>query len=752
MSEVTNNEVFNFEVEITYCKYYDSESNWGVFCFSTEDDIPYFIEQKLNPFDDPSKITTKKKFSTLAGKMQELVIGGKYTVKATYRHDKNYGDQYVPVAVYAVAPQTEEDQVIFLKSIMAESIADNLVKAYPNIVNDVMLGNVKEIDYNKVKGMGKFTWERTRDTIINNFLISDIIIMLKPLGVTFNMIKRLLDEEPNPVLLKQKLEENPYYATMIKGLGFKRVDALALKLKPEMHDSIERLVAYINYYLRELGDNDGNTWVSKDILKDVVSNNVADCTDKFDWLLENNDFLHVEDNKVGLKHYYDIEERILTLLLSKVKYGLGFQLDKEKCDKGIKIAEEEQGFEYTDEQKKVIYHTLLRPVSIISGKAGTGKTSIVRGIIKAFLQNNRSVSACALSAMAAKRITEASGYPAMTIHRTLGCMGINKFTFNKDNKMVTDVAFMDEASMTNARLFLDWLEAIGDNTRIIISGDHKQLPPIGYGNIFSDIINFFDNKVSDKLTKPMRQALKSGILTDANMIRENRNPINTDFEPKTVHGELKDMYYMFRTNRQSLFDIATKTYLKTVEEEGVENVVLIVPRKSDCLNSTYELNNYIQDHLLADVKEQISNNVMTFKLGARVMQIVNDYDNNVFNGEIGYIKDIDKKKEGNKVIEFCTVVYTDSDGKQKFVDYEKKDLINLNLAYALTCHKCQGSGYKTVIGIIDNTHYALLDNCMLYTMLTRAKKRCLLLAEPQAFLQCIRTSSNKRNTWLSLKK
>ena len=139
--------------------------------------------------------------------------------------------------------------------------------------------------------------------------------------------------------------------------------------------------------------------------------------------------------------------------------------------------------------------------------------------------------------MAAQRITEATEYPAMTIHRTLGCKGLNRFEFNKDNHMITDVAFLDEGSMVNANLFLHWLEAIGDDTRIIISGDHKQLPPIGYGNVFSDLIGMFDSSIVSKLVKPMRQAEKSGILVDANLIRENRNPITEKIQPRMIHVE-----------------------------------------------------------------------------------------------------------------------------------------------------------------------------------------------------------------------
>ena len=132
------------------------------------------------------------------------------------------------------------------------------------------------------------------------------------------------------------------------------------------------------------------------------------------------------------------------------------------------------------------------------------------------------------------------------------------------------------------------------------------------------------------------------------------------------------------------------------------------------------------------------------------MQTVNDYDKNVFNGEIGYITEIGERFEGKKKEEYCVVTYTDIFGKGKLIEYTKKELTALDLAYAMTVHKLQGAGRKIVIGIIDNTHHQLLDNCMLYTLLTRAKKRCLLLAEPQAFLQCIRTSHNKRNTWMML--
>ena len=745
-------EIYKFKATITYCRYYSNDSTWGVYGFSTDDDIPHFTkETKIDlPFEDKKEVNPNRKLSTLAGKMQELVIGGEYMVKATYKHDKNYGDQYNPISIYALIPQTRESQLMFLQSIISPWIAENLINAYPNVVNDVANGTLKEIDYDLVKGVREFTWNKIKEKIINNYLISDIITMLKPLGVTYTMIKKLLADEPNPALLKQQLEDNPYILCKINGIGFKKCDDLALKLKPELLNSIERLVAFIKYYFTDLGEGKGHTWCSLKILKSAISNNVPECSDKVDWLLENNEFLHIADDKVGLKYYYDIEMQIYNLLLEKSKKETDIYISDEKIELAIHHAEEEQGFNYVIEQLDTIKKSLHRTISLITGKAGTGKTSIMRAIVKAYTENNFTLTASALSAMAAQRITEATEFPAMTIHRTLGCIGLNEFTFNKDNHMITSVAFLDEGSMVNASLFLHWLEAIDDNTRIIISGDHKQLPPIGFGNVFSDLIEMFDDTVVSKLVKPMRQAEKSGILVDANLIRENINPITEKLQPRIIHGELQDMYYMFRTNRQSLFDIAVKTFLKSVETDGIDNVVIAVPRRKDCLNSTNEINKVIQEKLLGNEKKSISGFEMTFKLGAKVMQTVNDYDKNVFNGEIGYITEINERYEGKKKEEYCVVTYTDIFGKDKLIEYTKKELGALDLAYAMTVHKLQGAGRKIVIGIIDNTHHQLLDNCMLYTLLTRAKKRCLLLAEPQAFLQCIRTSHNKRNTWMML--
>lgn len=750
-----NVEVIEFRMKPVLERYYNEDTSWGVFNFTTHDDIPEYNEYRDPLSDDFNDV---QKMSTLCGKMQQLYIGSEYLVKAYCEYNKKFDQyQYVPVSVVATTPKSYEDQKTFLKSLTSELIAENILKEYPNVVEDVMNGELKDLEYDKIRGVGKATWDRVRKSIIDNYVVSEIITLLQPLGVTYNIIKKLLNFESNPSLLKDKLLKNPYMMTRVRGLGFKRVDDLALKLKPELRHSIERLTAFIMHHLRSIGENDGHTWITLNQLKNDISDNVNDCYDLLDGMLDHNLFLYIEDDKIGLKEYRNVESRIYQILIDKeASKNTRISIDDmDRVNKCIQEVEKEQGFEYTEEQKNVIIQSLRNNLTVISGKAGVGKSSIARGILKAYQEFDYSISACALSAKAAQRIKEATGFEASTIHRLLGAKGLNEFEYNYNHPLPTDVVLIDEASMINAQLFLDLLLAINENTRIVICGDHMQLPPIGYGNIFSDILHREEFKESSfQLTKPMRQALLSGILSDANLIRDGISPISEP-EPKIIRGKLNDMYYLFRDSRDTLNKIAINTYLASVKTDGLDEVVIITPRKKGCANSSSEINKIIQQMLLGKEKQSIKSSVQEFKLGAKVMQIINNYEKNIFNGEIGYITYIGEKTEGKKKVQCCEVTYDDPLNKienhKKIIEYKSNELNELELAYALTCHKCQGSGINTVIGIIDNTHYTLLDNCMLYTLMTRAKKRCCLLSEPSAFIRCIKTNHNtSRQTWMSL--
>lgn len=297
--------------------------------------------------------------------------------------------------------------------------------------------------------------------------------------------------------------------------------------------------------------------------------------------------------------------------------------------------------------------------------------------------------------MAAQRITEATGFEASTIHRLL-CYNRDGFEYNTQNRLPCDVLFVDECSMINSYLFEALVSAVKTGKKIIMCGDNRQLPPIGYGNIFGDLLDK-NNKFSIfKLTKVLRQAEKSGILMDANKIRDGIFPIKQP-ELKIINGQLQDMTYMFRDTRDTLTSIAIKTYMKVAENDGVDNVVIITPRREKCENSANEINKKIVDLIADKTQKCMKYGDKVFYVGSKVMQTDNNYDKNVFNGEIGYITDIFTSEENNKNISF--EVEFKMNGKTKKVQYEKSELEQLDLAYAMTVHKVQGQSIQLMLAI-----------------------------------------------------
>lgn len=735
----TNN-IYEFKIIPQHERYYNEDSNWGVYTFITQEEIPEF-EIFKDPFNDSN---VELKFSSLAGKMQQLYLGSEYNVKAKLEFNKKYNSwNYVPMSVTSIMPKSIESQRKFLESLVTKNQAESLLNAYPSIVEEVINGR-KEIDYTQTKWIKEATWNVIKDKIINNYVISDILLLLQPIGVTFTMIKKLLNHYTSPEILKQELLNNPYILTEIRGLGFKKVDDLALKLKPELRESHKRTYAFIDYYLQLTGSTGGHTWIKLDELESAIRDNIYECENLFDEIIElektSSTMLYIKDDKVGLSYYRSTELSVIGILKELNTYKRNWSIDIEK---GIEEAEKEQGFQLTQEQKDVVRKATESNVALISGKAGTGKSTIIRSLLKVYHQSNCLICCCSLSAKAAQRIKEATGFPASTIHRLLKTQGFNKFEYDEKNPLPHDIVVLDESSMVNAKIYYDLLKAIKPGAKVIMCGDNRQLPPIGYGNIFSDLLEMTDIFNVNQLTKVMRQAEMSGILSDANQIREGINPVEQP-ELKLIHGELQDMYYMFRDSREALNNIAINTFFKTLEDPNLtlDDVVVIVPRRQNCLNSTQEINIQIQDQLIKNNIPFINRGNMKFKQGAKVMQIENNYDKNVFNGDIGYLKEIWKDEDTKK--EYFSIEF-----KDRLVEYTRSELEQIDLAYALTCHKGQGSGYHTVIAIVDATHYTLLDSCMLYTMITRAKKRCLLLAEPKAFKKCIDNNhAIIRQTWL----
>jgi exodeoxyribonuclease V alpha subunit len=742
-------EQLKFKIVPQLERFYSDDSSYGVYVFHTMDDIPEYDLVPDNPFD--SNTNDNLKMSILAGNMQHLFIGSEYEITAVMEYNSKYKSyQYKPIgAITAIAPRSEDQQRKFLSSLITSKQCDILMETYPNIVNDIIDGT-DNVDLSLLHGIGEYTYNNIKEKVLENYIISDILVLLQPLGVSFKMIKKLLMDEPNPALLKEKLLDNPYIMTRIRGLGFKTVDQLALKLNPDLRVSAKRTYAFLSYYFEEMGNNQGHTWININALENTIVDNINECLDVYKSIIEEEKeherILHFDGDKVGLARYYQLEVNIYDVL-KELNTFKKLSVTDEDIENGIQEAENEQGFPLTDEQKDTVIKSLNDNVVVIAGKAGTGKSTISRALLKIYSKANYSISTCALSAKAAQRIIEATGYQSSTIHRLLGVSPKGGFEHNHSNPLPCDVLLVDECSMINSSIYYSLVSAIREGKKIIMCGDNRQLPPIGYGNIFSDLLLKTDVISVHHLTKVLRQAEKSGILSDANKIREGISPI-TQPELKIVTGELQDMTYMFRDNREGLQNIAVNTYLKAIEQDGMDEVVIITPRRNNCLNSAEEINIKLSDLLLHDKNVKMRLGKKDYLIGSKVTQTENNYEKNVFNGEVGYITSIKEVQQGKEKKIVFTVDYTMNDNI-KTIEYSRNELDQLDLAYCATCHRLQGSGYKTVIIIIDMTHYTLLDTCLLYTAITRAKKRCLLLAEPKAYQMCIETNkSQSRQTWL----
>lgn len=742
-------ENIKFKGVVLYERYYNEDSFWGVFNVKTLDELPYSkkAENFANPFEDDKPEVYY--VVTVAGKVQHLCVGSEYEFTASAQFSPKYNSwNYVPESAVALTPTTFEASKLFLESILTKQQAAVLIEKYPNVVTDVVSGK-DNVDVSKLKGIGEVTWIKLKNKIIDNYVISDIIAMLQPVGITYTAIKSLLKWEPNSAVLKEKIQDNPYVIIDAKGFGFDRVDKFALKLDPSLEISSKRLFAFIKHYLRQAANEEGHTWIDLQAVCNGIVDYIPQCKTLFDNLFMQKEspkypnYFIVDNGKIGLSKYKDCEENIYSILKDLDSYKFHNPIDVEG---GITRAELALGYTLTEEQKNIVRMVNDHNVVIFTGSAGTGKSSSARAILESFKGSH--IACCSLSAKAAQRIKEATGFEASTIHRLLGYDG-NNFIYNAANRLPADIVFIDECSMMNCDIYYSIISAVKEGAKVIMCGDNLQLPPIGAGNVFSDLLEKSNTFSVSKLTKVHRQAEKSGILNDANAIRKGIMPIRlTDTQITT--GDLQDMMYVFRDQRDRIRNIAVNQFVKIARSAGINNVVLAVPRKDTVINSALELNKCIQSELIdTSNTSYIEHNEHRFYIGDRVLQIENDGDRNVYNGEVGFVENVFSNVRSTDVC--MTVRFKDEVG-DKYVNYTQEDLKTITLGYAMTVHKLQGSEYPYTIVVIDNTHYTLLDTCLLYTAVTRAKKKCLLVSELSAFKQAMSVNKNiKRQTWLKIK-
>lgn len=682
-----------------------------------------------------------------------------------------YGDTYGLIYISKCIDISSKDkQKEFLKNVLNENLVEKLFDEYDDVIKLLENRDVKSLM--KIKGIGNQVALRMIDEYEESKDYSSIYMELGQLGFTHTFIKKLVDFYKSPDTVIDIVKNNPYDLLRVEGIGFKKADEVACKVGITQYD-IRRIKGFLLYYLNDQGETGRSYLNYQDLMKALydtlgfVPEEIINATAK--QMIDNKDVVVLDNgSKIALKKFYDLEKNIMNELF-RLQIGLVkvVENDSNKVNsihddyipRSFNIGnwetitenvEEKQGFMFTDEQRAAIKLSLDNHVMALTGGAGSGKTSTANGICS--LYSGYSILACALSGKASVRITEATGLPASTIHRALGYQN-GEFMFNKDNKLAVDIVLIDEATMINGALFLSLLEAIPTGAKVIIMGDVQQLTPIGNCQVFADIL---DSNVLPvvKLNKPHRQALRSGIIPTSIKIANQEQIFDGNYTGNAIIGELEDMELDIsgKGNDESISDKIIKHFQIELEKfHDIMEVQICVPMRLRGELSCYNLNSKIQS--IYNPKLSNGNEIEIFlekkkdeakkyiiRAGDKVINTKNNYKcinsegdtTPVFNGNMGIVKEIEKN--GMCTIDFIGI------GE---VIFTKSDCKNLELGYACTVHKLQGSGFCSTIVGLDNSSYIMNNSELLYTAITRAKKYCVLIANNYAVVKSIQTKEVK---------
>ncbi|MGG3920397.1 ATP-dependent RecD-like DNA helicase [Geobacillus thermodenitrificans] len=708
------------KVQVDRKIYYNEDSSFGVFAvkpLTNKDQV------QLNRYNN----------ITIRGTMPELFVGKEYNVIVTESNHPKYGHGYDVILVKFNKPTTVEEQQVYIRTILHPRYAEAIIAKYPNHKIIDMIQN-DTFDYTGIKGIKKARFEKIKRDLLSNLEIQDILIDLKDLKLTPKAARKILDHFGSAILAVKKIRENIYCLTDIHGFGFKTVDEFALNRGDSKYNK-NRIIAGIKYLLIQEEQN-GHSWISLEtVLKEgekLLEIDKKYIHDTINELKNNNqNELYINDHQIALYRNYYYEKRIKEMLFDLLRAESTIRI--KDIDKKIAEIEQEYGVTYTHEQKNAIHLACENNVFILNGRGGTGKTFTLKAILK-ILEDYEHIC-CALSGKASK-IMSSHGLNAMTIHRALEYDGKN-FTYNEKNKIPYPIIVVDEAGMNSNYIMYCLISAIREGSKLIIVGDSGQLSPIGAGNVFDDLIKSKTLPMQE-LTIVQRQAQKSGILLCANQIRDGKQILGSDEFGKHVFGELKDFVVLSERNKENIINkvlLISKKYKNRVQDF---QVICGVKERGEL--SVKKLNIKLQQIFNPEEEPFIERHGYCYKVGDKIIQNGNNYYDEVFNGTLGYI--IDVRPELNEI-------YIQFEDKDELVCYKGDDIDQIELAYAITCHRSQGSTIPIVLFVFDYSSYTLLSKQFVYTGITRASKGCIMLCEHRALRYAIGTDhSGKRNTFL----
>jgi exodeoxyribonuclease V alpha subunit len=687
-----------------------------------------------------ARFATPKEPVTIVGELVGVSEGLPLRLRGQWVVDRKWGRQF-RVATYQLrAPETLVGIERFLGSGLIPGIGPELAR---RLVSTFGMDTLEVIDrkperLTEVQGIGAARAARLAEAFAAQRHVQDVMVFLRGHGVSSAFAARIVKKYGQDAI--NVVRANPYrLAHEVWGIGFRTADSIAEKLGIA-RDAAERLEAGLLHAL-ETSAEDGHLHLPDGELLDRAAELLSVAVDRLPPRLAALEARHLVVREVlgdrgpctALPSLHDAEAEAATLLATLATTpGRGMALDLHAA---IHAFESVTGLELADQQRRAVEAALVDKSTVITGGPGVGKTTIVKAIVHLARLVHRKVALAAPTGRAAKRLGEATQYEAMTIHRLLEYQPhAGGFVRKRDNPLDADVVIVDEASMIDAVLFRSLLAAVRPAAQLVLVGDIDQLPSVGPGAILGDVIASGAATVI-RLTEIFRQAAQSKIVVSAHRINRGEVP-ELDTPPGT-----SDFYFIERDDpdaaRQTIVDLVAERIPNRFGFDAIGEVQVLAPMHRGELG-TGALNRALQERLNASRGEpELVRGERAFRRGDKVMQLRNDYDKGVFNGDIGVILAID---DGSIRVEL--------DGR--IASYERAELDQLVHAYAVSVHKSQGSEYPAVVIPLATQHYMMLQRSLLYTAVTRGKKLVVIVGSKRAIGMAVRNqTARRRYTWLA---
>ncbi len=675
---------------------------------------------------------------TMTGYMPGLTEGERIEAHGEWVVHVEYGDQFKVEYYERHMPTTEEEIEKYLASGLLPGIGKATAKKIVQLFGADSLEIIeKEPDrLLEISGLTKKKVDEIYLKYTELIGMREVVIFFQSYGISTSMAVRAYQVYGRNVI--NIIKSNPYaLAETVDGITFKTADTIAFELGFNKN-SFERVSCGIKFLMKQVGYLNGHTYLPYSAICNYAAQNldieVSIAENTVSELVSLGALIKVnfgEYDAVYLKEFYEAEKAVAATL--KELAELVYDVDATALNEMIEDLEEKNGILLAEAQVEAVHSVFENSALVITGGPGTGKTTIVRTIIELMENLGERVMLTAPTGRAAKRMTEVCGVEAKTIHRLLEItpgeneVG-NRFSRNRENKLDCDVLIVDEMSMVDILLMNSLLEALPRGARLVMVGDADQLPSVGAGNVLKDIIES-DTVSCIKLTEIFRQARESMIVVNAHMINHGEMPHLNDAD--------NDFFLVTRdepmTIPDTIADLCARRLPSKYGFNGISQIQVLTPTRKSVIGVT-NLNAILQDKLnpsSPDKAEHLTNRCV-FRVGDKVMQVKNNYNTEweridgsergqgVFNGDVGFISEIHKASQ--KLV----VVFDD-----KVVKYDFMLLDELELAYAVTVHKSQGTEFDAIIMPMCETHKILMTRNLLYTAITRAKKLVVLVGSEE---------------------